>query len=253
MSSMTIACIAFVFIFCGALVGLCLRLILPGHHTSGDAKDTVKLGTGLIATLAAMVLGLLVSSAKGTLDAMNTELMQTGAKIIMLDRVLAKYGQETKDVRELLRGNVASIINRIWPEDKAKNVSLRTIETSSAIEQFQEKLAGLSPRSDSQRVLLSQAQQIVSEIAQSRWTLIEQTQQALPTAFLVVLVFWLTILFAGFGLQSPGNATVIAVLFICAVSVSGAIFLILEMNTPLTGIIKVSSAPLHKALENIGR
>jgi len=250
---MTIACIAFVFIFCGALVGLLLRAALPDHHTTGEARDTVKLGTGLIATLAAMVLGLLVSSAKGTLDAMNTELMQTGAKIIMLDRVLAKYGPESKDVREKLRGSVAGTINRIWPEDKSKNVSLRAIETSSALEQFQDKLAGLSPRSDIQRQLQSQAQQIATEIAQSRWILIEQTQQALPTAFLVVLVFWLTILFAGFGLQSPGNATVIAVLFVCAVSVSGAVFLILEMNTPLTGIIKVSSAPLQKALENIGR
>ncbi|HTP64472.1 MAG TPA: hypothetical protein VMJ66_03695, partial [Geobacteraceae bacterium] len=111
----------------------------------------------------------------------------------------------------------------------------------------------LSPGNDDQRQFKAQALQIAADLAQSRWLLIEQTQQALPTVLLIVLLFWLVILFAGFGLLSRVNATVIAVLLVCALSVSGAIFLILEMGTPITGIIKVSSAPLHKALDFIGR
>ena len=253
MSSITVALIAFACIFGGALLGLRIRSFLPDHHMSAEAKDIVKLGAGLIATLAALVLGLLVSSAKGTLDTMNTGLTQEGAKTIVLDRVLASYGPETKEVRGLLHGLIAGTIDQIWPEDKTRHVHLRTIEGSTNVERFQDKLRGLSPRSDSQRQLQSQALQIVADLAQTRWILIAQTQQALPAVFVVVLLFWLTVLFAGFGVMSPVNATVITVLFICALSVSGAIFLILEMYTPLDGIIKVSSAPLHKALDNLGR
>jgi hypothetical protein len=253
MSSLTIGLIAFACIFGGALLGLLIRSFLPENHMIDDARDIVKLGTGLIATLAALILGLLISSAKGTLDTLNNELTQNGAKIILLDRVLADYGPETREVRGMLRGAVVNIIDRVWPEDRTKQVNIGTMETTTTIESIQEKLNGLSPRNATQRQLQSQALQIATDLAQSRWILIEQAQQAFPTAFLVVLLFWLTMLFAGFGLLSPGNATVIAVLFICALSLAGAIFLITEMNTPVTGIIKVSSAPFHKALANLGR
>jgi len=253
MNSFILALIAFACIFGGALLGLRISSYLPDHHLNENGRDIVKLGAGLIATLAALVLGLLVSSAKGTLDSINTELTQDGAKIIMLDRVLAKYGPETQEARRLLRDTVAGTIHRIWPEDKTRRVSLRTIEVSRGAEIIQDKLRGLSPSSGFQRQLQSQALQIVADLAQSRWILLEQTQQALPTVFFVVLLTWLTMLFACFGLLSPGNATVIAVLFICALSVSGAIFLIDEMNTPFKGIIKVSSAPLYKALDNLGK
>lgn len=253
MSSITVALIALACIFGCALLGLRIRSYLPHHHLSDSAENIVKLGTGLIATLAALVLGLLISSAKGTLDAMNTGLTQEGAKVIMLDRVLANYGPETKEVRGILRSNVSNAIQLIWPEDKTNSARLRTVEASTEVERIQGKIRGLSPLSDSQRQLQSQALQIAADLAQTRWILIEQTHQALPTALLVVMLFWITILFAGFGLLSPSNATVITVLFICALAVSGAIFLILEMNSPLDGIMKVSSAPLHKALDILGR
>ncbi len=253
MSSDTIALISFACIFGSTLLGLRISSMLPDHHLSENGRDVVKLGAGLIATLAALVLGLLVSSAKGTLDSMNTELTQDGAKVIMLDRVLASYGPETREVRGLLRSTIAGAINRVWPEDKPGGINLKAIEASRSVDSFPGALRALSPRTDDQRQLKSQALQIAVGLAQSRWLIIEQTQQTLPTTFLVVLVFWLAVLFAAFGLLAPGNPTVIAVLFVCALSVSGAIFLILEMNTPLTGIIKVSSAPLHHALDVLGR
>ncbi len=253
MSSIALALLCFALTFGGALLGLCVRSFLPDHHLSENARDVVKVGAGLIATLAAMVLGLLVSSAKGTLDSMNTELTQSGARIILLDRVLAGYGPETREVRQMLRSRVADVVARIWPEDRSRVVNLKTMEASRSLEEIQERLRGLSPQSDAQRQLKSQAMQIAADLAQSRWLLIEQTQQALPTALIVVLLFWLVILFAGFGLLSRVNTTVVGVLLVCAISVSGAIFLILEMGSPVTGIIKVSSAPLHKALDNIGR
>ena len=253
MSSFTVALFAFACIFGGALSGLLLRAFLPQHHLSEDSRDVVKLGAGLVATLAALVLGLLISTALGSLNTMGSELTESSAKVIELDRVLASYGPETKEARDLLRGSVVTAIGLVWPEEKASPIRIDSVEVASGVERIQGKLRELSPRNDSQRLLQPQALQIASELAQSRWLLIEQTQSSLPTAFLIVLVFWLTMLFVCFGMLAPRNGTVLAVLFVSAISVSGAIFLILEMNTPLTGIIKVSSAPLRKALEHLGK
>lgn len=253
MSSTTVAFLAFAFIFGGALLGFFLRTFLPEHHLSDEGRDVVKLGAGLIATLAALVLGLLVSSAKSSLDTMNSELTQSSAKIILLDRVLANYGPETKEVRDLLRGNVAAVIERVWPEEKSRQSRVESAGVTSGMEKIQENLRELTPRNNSQRLLQTQALHVADDLTQVRWLLIEQAQSPLPKAFLIVLLFWLTTLFVSFGMLAPRNATVFAVLLVCALSVSGAIFLILEMNSPLTGMIKVSSAPMRNALGHLGK
>ena len=253
MSSMTIALITFAGIFCGALLGMCLSRVLPEHHLSNESKETVKLGAGLIATMAALVLGLLVGSAKSSFDAMNNGLTEMGTKIIVLDRVLAHYGPDTKDLRDAVRSTIVTAMSHIWPEEKNGKVHVDDVEKANRMEEIQVGIRNLAPRTDNQRLLQSQALQISSDLTQMRWMLIEQRHKSLPQTFLVVLVFWLAMLFASFGLFAPRNATVITVLFISAVSVAGALFLILEMNSPLDGMIKVSSAPLHKALEHIGK
>ncbi|MFZ0827555.1 MAG: hypothetical protein WAO02_09055 [Verrucomicrobiia bacterium] len=253
MNSLTVALISAGCIFGGVLLGLGLRSLLPGHHLSNDSKDTVKLGAGMIATLSALVLGLLVSSAKSSFDTMNAEITQGGAKIILLDRVLANYDPEPKAVREQLRHVVAAGIEMMWPGVKTGVSGLAGFERMNGMETVQMQMRELKPATDSQRQLLLQAQQIAGDLAQARWLVIEQAQNVLPTPFLVVLLFWLTMLHTSFGLFAPRNATVILVLLICALSVSGAIFLILEMSRPLDGMIKVSSAPLVKALEHLGQ
>jgi hypothetical protein len=247
--------ISIVVIICtvgGAHLGMAVRKKLPEHHLNGDTKEVVKLGAGLIATLTALVLGLLVSSAKDTLDTMNRELTQDGARVILLDRCLANYGPETKEIRALQRDNVAHTIKLIWPEENGE-VSLKAAEGSLALEKFQAMLRALAPDNDTQRQLQAQALQLSNDLAQSRWLLVETTQHEPPKAFLVVLLLWLTILYVCYGLISPRNGTVRVVYFISALSIAGAVFLILEMSTPLTGIIKVSSAPLQKALSLLDR
>jgi hypothetical protein len=253
MSAITVALTAFACIFTGALLGLLIRSFLPDHHLSGEARDVVKLGAGLIATLAAFILGLLMSTSKGTLDTMNSELTQTSAKIILLDRTLAEYGPETKPARDLLRDSVVSAIRLVWPEEKLMRAQVDNFEVRYGMEKIQKMLRVLSPRDESQRLLKQQALQMSSDVDQSRWLIIEQNQGELPTMFLILLMFWLTMLFAGFGMLAPRNATVIAVLLICALLVSGAIFLIYEMNNPLEGMIKLSSAPLRRALNHLGK
>jgi hypothetical protein len=95
--------------------------------------------------------------------------------------------------------------------------------------------------------------QISADLGRTRSLLLEQTGGSIPMPFLVVLVFWFTVIFITFGLFAPPNATVIAVLLVCALSVAGAIFLILELDRPFEGLIQISDAPLRSALARLGQ
>ena len=253
MGSMIITLIAFASMSGGALLGLLVRSRLPKHHLSEESKDVLKVAVGLIGTLVALVLGLLVSSAKSSFDSMNAGVTQSGAKVILLDRVLAHYGPETKDARDLLRRALADGIERIWPTDGAGRPDVKAIEASVGMEDVERKLRELTPQNESQRAIQSQALQITGDVLQTRWLLLAQTQQSLPVLFLMILVLWLAVLYIGFGLLAPGHATTIMSLLVCALSVSGAIFLILEMNNPTGGIIRISSGPVVKALSLLGQ
>jgi hypothetical protein len=251
--SQTIFLISAGCIFGGAVLGLFLSGLLPEGHLRDHSRDTVKVVTGLIATLAALVLGLLISSAKNTFDAVDAAVTNSGAKVILMDRALANYGPETKDIREHLRSTVVTGIELFWPEEKAEGAGLAGFERTNAMEVLQGKIRGLTPATELQRQLRSEAEKLSGELLESRWLLIAQAQRAIPMTFVVVLLFWLTMLHISFGLLAPRNATVITMLLISALSVSGAMFIILEMDHPLDGMIKVSSAPLRKALELMGR
>jgi len=253
MTPATIGVISSACIFGGTLIGLGLQRLLPKHHLSKESQDVVKLGAGVIATVTALVLGLLVSSAKSSFDATNTRITQTSATFIILDRALADYGPEAKQAREHLRRSVEMTMKKIWPEEQTSVAAVAAIERGGEIEAVQGDLRQLAPQHDDQRQLLAQVRQLVSDVSRSRWMLIEEAQNELPNIFLVVLVLWLTILFLSFGLFAPRNATVVTALLICACTMSAAIFLILEMNRPLDGFIKVSSAPMRKALEYLGQ
>jgi hypothetical protein len=232
-------------------LGLLFRTVLPEEHLSTDTKDVVKLGIALIATMAALVLSLLISSAKGTYDTRGNQLLQVSADIILLDRVLAHYGPETKDARAVLQRSVAAAIERFWPtnRDRPETVAPR----ASPVEALYDKIQELLPQSEAQRSLQSQALTLALDLGRIRMLLFEQLGSSIPVPFLVVLVFWLCIIFASFGLFAPRNATVIAVLFVCALSVSGAIFLILELDRSFEGLLQVSSAPLRAALVQLGQ
>jgi hypothetical protein len=251
MSSITVSLIVFACVFGGALLGLLLHASLPPHHLGNDSKDIVKLGMGLVGTMAALVLGLLVASAKGSYDAQSAELTHMAANIALLDRGLALYGPETKDTRALLRGAVSRILDQMWSKDGTS--ASAQAPTSAAGEILYEKIQGLSPKNDTQRSLQSQALSIAVDIAKTRWLMYAQQAISVSMPLLVVLVLWLTLIFISFGLFAPANATVVASLFVSALSVSGAIFLILEMYGPYSGLIQISNAPLRAALAQLGQ
>jgi hypothetical protein len=253
MSALLTAFIIFAFMLSGILLGSCLRVVLPDHHTQADSKDILMSSAGMMATLVALIIGLLVSSAKGSYDVTNSSITEGGAKIITIDYYLSRYGPEAKEVREMLPQSVAAAIERIWPDESTHSADLAKMEAATEMADVYNMIRDLSPQNDSQKYLQSQALQISADMMQSRWMLIEQSQTNLPRIFLVVLTFWLTVLFGLFGLLAPRNLTAKSALFVCALSMSGAIFLILELNHPLEGSIKVSSAPLHKVLSLIGK
>jgi len=233
------------------MLGMAIHTMLPEHHLSSDSKDVIKLGMGLIATMSALVLALLTNSAKSSYDAQRSELTQAAANIILVDRVLAHYGPETKEARDFLKLSVTGMIGRLWPDDPIANAKLGA--TTAGAELFFDKIQELKPQNDVQRSLQAAAIKMSIDIGQARLLLFEQSGRSIPMPFLVLLIFWVTIIFLSFGLFAPRNATVIATLFLCALSVSGAIFLIMELDRPFGGMIQISSAPLRNAISNIDK
>jgi hypothetical protein len=252
MSPLAIGLLVFACIFVSGLLGLYVRSLLPDHHLREESIGVVKLGAGLVATLAALVLGLLIASAKATYDGMSDEIAQAASRVVLLDRTLAQYGPETGDARSLLRTAFTSLVETVF-DGQHRMGALDVPERIAAVEQFQEKLQELVPRDDRQRRLQARALDISGQLAQARWLVVTRGQGSLPTAFLVVLVIWLAILFAGFGVVTTANSTVVVTLLLCALSVAGSIFLIEEMNHPLGGVVTVSSAPMRNALAHLAK
>jgi hypothetical protein len=240
---------AFAFIFGGALLGMLLRLVLPEPHLSSDTKDVIKLSTGLIATLAALVLGLLIASAQGSFQTQSNQIKQITANVILLDNILVRSGPEAQPVRILLRGVVKTFVERVWGTGDA--TSAVPFEASAQSDLFYDKLLALTPQNDAQRQMQSRAVQIGIDLGQTR-ILLAQSGNVIPTPFLVVLVFWITLIFVSFGLFARPNLTIVAALFFCAISASSAIFLILDLSHPFSGLITIPSAPLSNALAPLG-
>jgi hypothetical protein len=234
--------------FGAALLAILVRERLPAHHVEGDSREVVKLVLGLMATLTALVLGLLISSAHSAYDAQVAELQQLSVHTYQLDRLLVHFGAEAAPLRAELRQILTADIARIWPTDRGKRAIHAGLAAQLEIEGLFEGIASLSPKTDLQRLGQNHALELLGTIGETRHMLIEQSQGALSWPFLLVLVSWMTILFFGFGLIARYNGTVIAALFVGSLSVAGAIILILQMNQPYGGWIQVSSAPLRDAL-----
>ena len=239
-------------VFASGLVGLYLRSVLPEQHLNEDSVAMVRLCTGVIATLAALVLGLLVASAKANYDRVNDDVTHAAASVLLLDGTLAHYGPQTREARTLLRTAVASTLDSIFSNHGHGVADLDDPQRVANGERLQAELRQLAAENDTQRTLKEAALELSSEIAKTRLLVITQSAGSIPSVFLVVLVLWLAIMFAGFGLITSKNPMVIVTLFLCALSLAGAVFMIEELNRPLEGFMRVSDAPLRYALAHLG-
>jgi hypothetical protein len=252
LSPVGIAVVAFACILGGAVSGLLLGSKLPDHHLAADSKDVVRLSMAMIATLTALVLGLVTASAKSAFDAEDAAIKSTSASVLSLDRMLADYGPETKSVRDDLRSALTERIEATWPEDHPKAVVLEPARAQPG-ETIVREILALVPQSDAQQWYKARALELSDEILKARWIVFGGTESSVPSMFLIVIICWLTVLFGSFGLFAPRNATVTGALLICSLSVAASIFLILEMNTPFSGVMKISSAPMQYAVAHIDR
>ncbi len=248
MNNLIASLILIVLLFGGALVGLSLRSVLPQRYFGDDSKSIVMLSVGMVLTMSALVLGLLVSSAHGAYEAQRNELTEISAKVILLDRILARYGPESKDARDQLRAIVVRALDQGREAGRLQDKPM-----SADAESLYEKILQLSPKDAAQRATLDQAVGLALSIAQTRWLMHQQTESGFPRALLVALAFWLTIVFGSFGLFAPRNATVVASFFLSALSISCAILMILEMYAPQLGLIQISSGPLRAAVAQLGQ
>jgi hypothetical protein len=251
MNAIPLSAMVFLFLFGGSLLGMWLRGVLPEEHLSAASRDLVKMGIGTIATMTALVLGLLVASAKNSYDTQSREVTEMSAKIVVLDRILAHYGPEAKPARELLRSSVAYMLESTWPEKHSGHARLAQPGTGGEV--LYDVIQGLSPLNDAQRSLQNRALNLAVDIGQMRWLMVQQEQASLSKPLLIVVIFSFIITFMSFSLHSPPNGTIVAVLFLCALSVAGAIFLVVEMYSPYSGMIQISGDPLRSALAQLGR
>jgi hypothetical protein len=230
-----------------------LHIKLPDNLLDADSKDVVKLVMGLIATVAALVLGLLIASANTSYDRQSEELRALAANIILLDRTLEFFGPGAKEARDGLRHVVQQTHDLVWSAQSERIENLDSEATQNAVAAHIKQIQSLSPKTDMERMMQNRALQQSESIAQSRLMMFEQSSGSISGPFLTVLVFWICMLFLGFGLMARFNTIVTVALFVGALSVAGAIFLILELNQPYSGLVQISDKPLRHAIAQIDR
>jgi hypothetical protein len=249
MTSIEIAASIFGCLIVGAWIGMGLRAVIPETHLDSDTRDLIKLGVGLIGTMSALVLGLLVASTKGSYDTKRSEVAQMAGNVIVLDRVLAHYGPEAAEIRAALRSLIVGMVG----SNGANRLGQLTQAAPTGGEAIFEQIQDLVPHTDAQRGLQAQAKSVTNELGQMRWLLYAQGGTSISRPFLVIVVFWLTVLYLSFGLFAPRNPTATITLLISALSVAGAMFLILDLDHPFGGFMQIPDTPLRNALAVLGK
>jgi hypothetical protein len=249
MNSAAESLLVFALTFTGALVGMTLRRVLPQDHLDQDAKDTMRLAVGLVVTMTGLVLGMLVSSAKTYYDGQKNKITTISTDIILLDNSLTAFGPEAAQTRIQARQFVQDAVDRIWPSQKSRSSQLRPKNDDRAVTM---ELELLVPKNDAQASAKTQIASLVQSMKRSYWLLFLESEQALlPMPLLIVVTSWLVTIFVSFGIFAPANPTVVLTLIICALAVSAAIFIIIEMYSPFSGVLRISSAPVRDALNQM--
>jgi hypothetical protein len=242
-----IGLIVFATILAGAFAGWVLRQRLPEHHLAEETKSLVSVSMAVVATASALVLGLLISNANTSFSTLGGEVTTLSAQILRLDRLLARYGPETGLARETLRNYAELKTADLFPDNQA-DLRLSDPETYGLLQQLEDSILALKPASARDKWWVDQAMTLAGKIGDTRWLLKQQAGQGTPKAFLALLVFWLTLLFASFGLFAPRNLTSAVTLTLCALAVAGAFGMILELERGFGGLIHISPEPMHQAV-----
>jgi hypothetical protein len=242
---------SFVAILIGAAIGMGLRRALPTQWLEGGAKEAIRLGAGFLSTLAALVIGLMIASAKNSYDSQDSNIRQLGTNAVLLDQMLTKYGPDAKAARTLLREIIPSATARIWRENTAGKRHDATFVVSEMAERFYRAVESLNPGNAEQTSLKSRIIQITTDMGRTRLLVFTQADDAIPLPFFIVLVFWLAVIFASFSLFAEPGLIAVASTLVFALSVSSALFLIVDLSHPFQGLMQISNHHLQMVLPKI--
>jgi len=230
---------------------MAVRRTLPADHLGSGEKEVARLVTGLMTTMAAIVLGMLVSSAKASYDARTNEVAELSSEVVAIDRLLSKYGTTTAEMRAQFRLLVEAGVDRIWPAQAPVQADLKPRDNGEILV---DELRLLTPKSDAQAEVKAQVLRSIVDLRQTQWLLFLKSQQsAIPIPLLLVVVTWLSLIYLSFGLFTQPSSTIVVTLALGALAVSTAVLIILELYTPFRGVLRISSNPILEALSQMGR
>lgn len=253
MSSLAVSVTVLACVLVAAAVGFFLNTALPGHHLNAESRDLLKVVIGVVGTLTALVLGLVIGSAKHSYDEISSNLTRLTTDIILLDRALARYGPDASQTRALLREAAIDRLSELWSGGGIGQHAAGSAKTTAAIETLAHGLSELKPASDYQRALQSQTAALTGDLGRTLLNTQAEVGGTVPHAFIFVLAVWLVIMFAGIGVLAPRNATARSGVIASAFAFAMALFLILELDTPYHGVIRISDAPVRLVLEQLAR
>jgi hypothetical protein len=251
MNTITTSLLVAACIFSGGVFGLYLHRLLPREHLSRETMDVIKLGTGMLSVLASLVLGLLIATAKSSHDSTDLAIRNYAAELALLNEALRDYGGSASVPRDVLREYVEAFEQQGWPRDGKRPLIVEDEKTRVLLEQVRDAIRALKPVDTQQHALQDGAVAIHMDLLRQRWLLIEQQGTSVQRLVLVVLVSWVTVIFVSFGLNAPRNGTVVVAFLICSLAIGGSIFLILEMDRPLDGVMRISSWPVENVLAHM--
>ncbi len=257
MESIVISLIIFAVVFGGSLLGMAYRSLLSEHHLNEDSKTFVlTIGLELAGVVAALVLALAVTGAQNSFNEQRKELMSISSQIIMVDQLLKEYGAESGEIRESLKSLLIRGLNTFWPKENDGNElsGLRLASTDG--EPLYLMVMKLEPTSASQRLLKDEALRLSYDLEQTSNLLFVQNYKYIPKTFIIVLTLlamWFLFIFFSIGIYAPLNTTVIIALVLSSLSIAIAFFMIIDLNLPFDGILRMPSAPVEEALRAIGK
>jgi len=244
---LVIGLLVFALILAGAFAGAMVRRRVPEHHLTEETKSLVSVSMAVVATISALVLGLLLSNANNSFNAVQGQVTSLSANILRLDQLLRRYGPDTKMAREKLREYAERKRDDLFPNNPA-DVRLGDQSTYELLQEIEDLVLAVKPVNARDQWWLAQAMTLASKIGDTRFLLAQQTGHGTPKAALLLLVFWLTLLFASFTLFAPSNVVSTATLALCAIAIAGAIGMILELERGFGGLVQVSPQPMNHAV-----
>ena len=243
-----IGSIVFGLLLAGAFAGWKVRCHLPADHLTDETKSLVSVSTAVVATISALVLGLLISNANSSFTRLGGEVTALSAEILRLDQVLRRYGPGAEPARETLRQYAEQKTIDLFPDDPTK-VKLGNPSTYELLQRLEDMMLGLKPANPRDQWWLGQAMTLAAKIGDARWLIVQQVGQGTPKAFVALLVFWLVFLFASFGLFAPHNSTSAIILTLCAFAVAGAVAVFIELEQGFGRAVHISPLPMRQAVD----